>query len=322
MRDIAREVGVSIASVSHAYNNHSEISAELRDRILRVAAAHDYHPDPRARALRRNESRLIALIVSSLDNVYFSSLAHAIQETIARQGYHLVVLSTYDTKLGEKDALQTFHQERMAGAIADLHRLKQDAAYRIAGGGPVVLITDSQESPAGPAVCVDNFKAAYDAVQHLAGRGRRRIAHITGPLSAANASRRRAGYRRALRDLKLGPPMEAFGDFLAGSGRTAMTELLQRDELPDAVFASNDLMALGALTVLREEGIAVPERIAVIGFDNIEECARSVPPLTTVDQPTAHIGLTAATLLFGAIRDSEFRATAEAQCTVVVRDST
>jgi LacI family transcriptional regulator len=322
MRDIAREVGVSVAAVSHAYNNPAEISAELRDRIMRVAEAHGYQPDSRARSLRRQESTLIALVVASLDNVYFSSLAHAIQETIARDGYHLVVLSSDGTKEGEKDCLQTVRRERMAGAIVDLYGLKVEAARHDAGASPIVPIADLQDALSGPAVFVDNFRAAYEAVAYLVERGRRRIAHITGPLVAPNASRRRAGYRRALRDHKLGPPIEVTGDFRAATGRQAMEALLRHEMWPDAVFAANDLMALGALAVLRERQVAVPETIAVLGFDDIEEGSRSAPPLTTIDQPTAHIGVTAATLLLSSIRDSTFHATAEVKCTLVERQST
>ena len=321
IQEIAREVGVSISAVSHAYNKPDEISTELRERIMRVARERGYRPDPRARALRRGESSLIALVVSTLANVYFSSLADAIQGTIARQGYHLVVLNSGGIEDGERDSLAVVRHERMAGAILDLHRLAPEEALREIEGCPVVFIADQQESFAAPAVRVDNYSAAYKAVMHLAETGYRRIAHIAGPPDAANAARRRAGYRRALRDRRLGAPIEVAGDFLFATGRRAMEELLGRAEPPDAVFAANDLMALGALTVLRERGIAVPEQIAIVGFDNIEETARSVPALTTVDQPTGQIGKAAATLLLTAMHDPAFRATVDVECTLVPRAS-
>lgn len=320
IHEIAREVGVSIASVSHAYNNPGEISAELRERIMRVAQVRGYRPDPRARSLRRGESSLVALVVSSLANVYFSALAHAIQETIAGHGYHLVVLNSKGTEDGEWDCLDTVQHEGMAGAIVDLYRLKPEAALK-AADRPVVFIADRAQTVTAPAVRVENFSAAYNAVSYLAERGYRRIAHIAGPATATNALRRRAGYRKALRDRKLGEPIEAPGDFEVEAGHRAMEAFLGRADPPDAVFAANDLMALGALVLLRRRGIAVPEQIAIVGFDNIDEAARSVPALTTVDQPTRQIGSAAANLLLTALRDPAFRAVVDVECALVPRAS-
>ncbi len=321
IQEIAQEVGVSISAVSHAFNKPSEISAELRERIMRVAQERGYRPDPRARSLRRGESSLIALVISSLANVYFSGLAQAIQETIAVQGYHLVVLNSKGTEHGERDSLDTVQHEGMAGAIVDLYRLKPDTAIKVAAGRPVVFIADHAQTVTAPAVRVDNYTAAYDAVRYLAGQGRQRIAHITGPAGATNALRRRAGYRKAVRDQKLGEPMEAPGDFSFEAGRRAMEALLALPDRPDAVFAANDLMAIGALTVLRAQGIAVPDQIAIVGFDNIDEAARTIPPLTTVDQPTGQIGAAAANLLLTALRDPAFRAVIDVECALVPRAS-
>ena len=321
IQDIAREVGVSISAVSHAFNNPTEISADLRERILRVARDCDYRPDPRARALRRGESSLIALVVSSLANAYFSGLAQAIQETIAPHNYHLVVLNSKGTEHGERDCLDVVRHEGMAGAIVDLYRLKPDGALTAATGRPVIFVVDREQAVMAPAVRIDNFDAAYKAVMYLADKGYRRIAHIAGPSPAPHAARRRAGYRKAVRDCKLGPPLEADGDFEFAAGYGAMAELLHLPERPDAVFAANDLMALGALALLRERRIAVPEDIAVVGFDNIEEAARSVPTLTTMDQPTGQIGSAAATLLLTALRDPTIRATVDVECALVPRGS-
>ncbi len=321
IREIAREVGVSIGAVSHAFNNPAEISAELRERIMRVAQERGYLPDPRALALRRGESRLIALVVSSLANVYFSALAQAIQETIAGHGYHLVVLNSKGTEDGERDCLDTVQHEGMAGAIVDLYRLKLEAAREVAAGRPVVFIADRSQMVTAPTVRVENFSAAYNAVSYLADKGCRRIAHIAGPASATNALRRRAGYRKVLYERTLGEPIEASGDFEFAAGYRAMADFLERPTLPDAVFAANDLMALGALTLLRERGIAVPGRIAIVGFDNIDEGARSVPALTTVDQPTSQIGLAAANLLLTAMRDPSFQAVVDVECSLIPRSS-
>lgn len=321
IQDIAQAVGVSISAVSHAYNNPAEISDDLRERILRVAQERGYRPDPRARSLRRGDSSLIALVVSSLSNVYFSGLAQAIQETIAPRGYHLVILNSKGTRDGERDCLDTVQHEGMAGAIVDLYRLRPEAALTAAVGRPVVFITDRAQDIAAPAVRVDNYSAAYDAVSYLAERGHRRIAHICGPPSATHALRRRAGYRKALRDHKLAPPIEAAGDFTFAAGYQAMASYLEQPVPPDAIFAANDLMALGALTLLRERSISVPQQIAVVGFDDIDEASRSVPALTTVDQPTDQIGSVAATLLLTALRDPTFRALVDVTCTLVPRAS-
>jgi LacI family transcriptional regulator len=320
MRDIARELGVSISAVSLAFNSPNEISAELRDRVLKIANEHGYRPDPRARALRGGSSTLIALVVSSLSSHYFGPLASAVQSTISRQGYHLVVLSSDGTKTGERESMETIRNERMAGAIVDLYRLKPAEAMRLAAS-PIVLLADQQESSDAPTVRVDNFRGGYDATMHLVKRGCRRIAHITGPPAAPNASRRRAGYRQALLDSGLGPPLEEEANFLPEGGARAMTALLARHELPDGVFVANDDMALSALSMLRRQHIAVPESIAVVGFDNVAESAHSVPALTTVDQPTAQIGLAAATLLLTAVQEPSFQGSVDVKCAIVTRES-
>lgn len=321
IQEIAQEVGVSISAVSHAFNKPTEISTELRERIMRVAQERGYRPDPRARSLRRGESSLIALVISSLSNMYFSGLAQAIQETIGAQGYHLVVLNSKGTEHGERDSLDTVQHEGMAGAIVDLYRLKPETAIKVAAGRPVVFIADHAQTVTAPAVRVDNYSAAYEMVSYLAEKGHRRIAHITGPVTATNALRRRAGYRKAVRDHKLGQPIEVAGDFSFDAGRRAMEAFLALPERADAVFAANDLMAIGALTVLREQGILVPEQVAIAGFDNIDEAARTIPPLTTVDQPTGQIGSAAANLLLTSLRDPTFRAVIDLECALVPRAS-
>ncbi len=133
--------------------------------------------------------------------------------------------------------------------------------------------------------------------------------------------RRAEGYRQALADYNLAPPIEATGDFTYATGRRAMVELLASPDPPDAVFAATDAMAAGALGLLRERGITVPDQIAVVGFDNVEEATWTVPSLTTIDQPAAEIGTAAATLLLSAVREPNFTASVEVACTLIKRDS-
>jgi len=320
MRDIARVAGVSMSAVSHAFHRPEELSPDLRERILRLAREHGYTPDPRARGLRNGTSSLLALVVANITHHYFATVASAVQNAVSAQGYRLVILDS-GTKDGERDSLEAVRHERMAGAIVDSYHLEMAEVRRILGARPVVFVGDADERVDGLHVRVPNFSGAYAATAYLAENGRRRIGHITGPLEVAGARRRADGYRQALADHGLGPPIEVSGDFTYATGQRAMVELLALPEPPDAVFAATDAMAAGALGVIRERGIAVPDRIAVVGFDNVEEALWTVPSLTTIDQPAAGIGTAAATLLLSAVREPDFTASVDVVCALVKRDS-
>ncbi len=320
IRDIAREAGVSVSAVSHAFNRPEELSPHVRDRILRLAQERGYRPDPRARGLRRDESSLVALLITDLANAFNATLATAVQQVISEQGYHLVVLNS-GTREDECRSLEAVSHERMAGAIVSAFYLTPEELQRRANGRPMVLLADTHVSFAGPTVRFDNFTAAYTATTHLADKGRRRIAHITGPLDTPPGFQRCAGYRRALEDLRLGPPLQVAANFLFASGRQAMEELLALPEPPDAVFAANDVLAFAALRVLHERRIAVPDQIAVVGFDNIEDAAWSNPPLTTIDQSAARTGATAAQLLLAKLQDPHYAEVVDIPYALVERRS-
>ncbi len=320
IRDIAYEAHVSISAVSHAFNRPNELSSDVCQRILRVARERGYRPDPRARGLRRDESRLIALVITDLSNGFNATLAGAVQQAVTSHEYYLVVL-TGGTPEDERHSLEAVYHERMAGAIVPAYSLTPAEVGQYARGRPVVFITDSHVTFDGPSVRVDNFAAAYAATAYLAKQGRCRIAHITGSLAVPPGSLRQAGYRQMMADAGLGPPLEAAGDFTFPGGWRAMEELLDAAKPPDAVFVGNDSMAIGALRVLLARGIAVPDDIAVIGFDNIEEASWSTPPLTTMDHSIDQIGTTAARLLLAKLHDPSFAEMTNVNCTLVQRQS-
>lgn len=320
IHDIAREAHVSVSAVSHAFNRPEELSPDLRERIIRLAEERGYRPDPRARGLRRGESSLIALVVSNLANVYFAAIASAVQQVITEHGYHLVVLDS-GTREGERRSLEAVRHEHMAGVIVDAYYLPAAEVQSHVGECPVVLVVDADADYEGSCVRVPNVMAAYTATAYLAESGRKRIAHIAGPLDVPPGLQRRAGYRRALEDAGLGPPLEVAGDFSFAGGKRAMDELLAASPLPDAVFAANDLSALGALMALRAQDVAAPEQVAVVGIDNIEEAEWSVPSLTTVTQPAKEIGSAAATLLLTALRKQDTHTVTDVACTLVKRCS-
>ncbi len=321
IRDIALAAGVSVTAVSYAFNKPGELSPAVCNRILQLAEERGYRPDPRARGLRTGESWLIALVVANLNNLYYASLASAVQQIIEPQGYSLVVLDC-GTGVSERRSLEAIRHEHMAGAIVNTFYLPVEEIVTAVGGRPTVLVLDVDTPYAGSCVRVPNFAAAYAATTYLADRGRRRIAHITGRLDAKSSIQRRAGYRQGLEDAGLGPPMEAFGDSTYAGGRQCMEHFLALPAPPDAVFAASDLGALGALTVLRERSITVPDQVAVIGFDNIEEGERSIPTLTTVDHPAKTIGSAAANLLLAAIREPAVSSAVDVTCEIMTRGST
>jgi DNA-binding LacI/PurR family transcriptional regulator len=263
------------------------------------------------------------MVVSSLANTHIHApIAAGVARVLAPQGYHTVMLDT-GSEEGEQRSLEAVRRERMAGAIIDAYHLLGRPAeiHRRVGGCPLVLITDLDETYNVSRLLLPNFAAAYEATAYLAARGYRRIAHITGTPGMVPTLRRQEGYRRALRDAGLGPPLEVPGDYLLPSGKQAMAALLELAGPVDAVFAANDLMAVGALLVLQERGIGVPGQVALVGFDNIEATTWTSPPLTTVDQPADWLGATAADLLLASLLRNEPPRAVEVPCTLVRRGS-
>ncbi|GAA0943480.1 LacI family DNA-binding transcriptional regulator [Nonomuraea longicatena] len=287
---VAAYAGVSRATVSRVVNGQTTVAPKIRDTVLRAIDDLGYVPNPAARSLVTQRTDSIALVVSESptrvfsDDPLFSTVIRTASMALEAADRQVVLMLAGSARSharveryiagGHVDGVMLISMHGADPLPTALSRLRVPV---VSYGRPPV--------PANlPYVDNDNVGGAEAAVRHLLGAGRRRIATIAGPQDMVGGQDRLAGYRNALRDGD-GRPSVAVGDFTRESGATAMRRLLAADPGLDAVFAANDLMAMGALRSLRQSGRRVPDDVAVIGFDDIEAAEYTEPPLTTVRHP-------------------------------------
>jgi DNA-binding LacI/PurR family transcriptional regulator len=308
--DVARRAGVSRATVSLVLNRSEAvaISEATRARVLRAAEELGYSPNSAGRMLVRGATETIGLVISHPELLQFDAFVpqvlYGIGRVAGRHGYR-VLLEPVPRGPGPNRYLALVEGRRIDGLIV-LNPETGDAQLRalIERRYPVVLL-GSVRHPAEHAVNFSTRRAVGAAVRHLAGLGRRRIAHVTfSPAGFVATDARLEAYRRTLVEVGLEPRDElvAMGAFSARSGYEAMGELLARGAAPDALFAGNDTIALGAMAALHERGLAIPADVAVAGFDDLPIAAYAWPALTTVHNPGVRQGELAAELLVALLR--------------------
>jgi LacI family transcriptional regulator len=307
LHDIAKRCKVSTATVSAVVNGAEWVSDKTRTRVQRAVAEMGYHPNQFARGLKRREGHAVGVIVSDLTNPFFTQIVRSLSHALNAGGRALSLCdSDHRHDLGEAN-LRMLVEGQIVGLVligdivpeAALHAfLKQRTRI------PVIAIEREYHLKQVSCLLVDSELGAFTATKHLIERGCERIAMITGPASGAGSAtygrvQRYDGYCRALseaaRPLESELVME--GNFRYESGRVAMRRLLTLRRRPDAVFAANDMMALGAMSVIREARLSVPDDIALVGFDNVPMTGLMLPGLTTMAMPMSELGGAAARLL-------------------------
>jgi LacI family transcriptional regulator len=325
IKDVAREAGVSVATVSRAFNESGPVSEETRQRIREVAARLQYAPHGGARSLITNKTSAIGVLLPDLYGEFFSEVIRGMDHAAQRHGYHLLVSSSHDAK-NEIEAALLAMRGRVDGVIAMSPHLDAPALVaNVPASLPVVLLNCPVEGDSYDALSIDNRDGAYAMVRHLAGLGHRAIAIIRGAQGNYDASERLEGYLDALRDLGLErrSQWEVAGDFTETSGYRAIAPLLALVDRPTAIFAANDSMAIGALSALRESGMRVPDDIAVTGFDDIPLARYMSPPLSSVHVAISELGMRGVETLLHAIdsKNTHVRRHDRLPTTLVIRRS-
>jgi LacI family transcriptional regulator len=324
IKDVAREAGVSVATVSRVYNGSALVKEDTRQRVQAVAQRLGYSPNGAARSLITSKTNTIGVLLPDLHGEFFSELIRGIDQTAQRHGYHLLVSGSHDQAGEIEAALQSMHG-RVDGLIVMSPNIDaRDAVRQLSALFPVVLLNCAAEESALDTITIANRAGARAMVRHLIALGHRRIAIITGSEHNYDAVERRRGYHAALREAGIArrAAWEVAGDFGERSGYVAARELLRTTPRPTAIFASNDAMAIGAISALREAGVRVPADIAVAGFDDIPMAAYLNPPLTTVHVDIPALGERASDRLVEALRGKMNKGQREELPTrVVVRDS-
>ncbi|WP_433428691.1 LacI family DNA-binding transcriptional regulator [Nonomuraea sp. CA-141351] len=299
IQDVARHAGVSAATVSRVLNGRSTVNPELAARVLAAVRELEYRPNGVARNLRRRQTTLWAVLVSDVGNPFFTSLVRGVEDGGRQFGYSVVLCNTDENRAREAEYIAVALADNMAGVIISPADDSTDISTLVAAGTAVVTIDRELAETEVDAVLVDNEKGAEMATTHLLSSGYRRIACITGPRRMSTAMQRLRGYHRALR--AFGVPVDRalvrHADFREAGGYSAMAALLDEGVEMDAVFAANNLMTVGAVECLTEREVPIPERLGVIGFDDIPWARLFRPGLSTVRQPTYELGRAAAQLL-------------------------
>jgi len=309
IRDVARRAGVSVATVSRVVNHSAhKVSEETRRRVLEAIEELGYQPNDVARGLKKRTSHTIGLIVPDISNPFYPAIARGIEDVANAHGYAVVLCNTYEDLAKEREYLSLLRRRWADGLIfatvgVNTKHLRWLRGHRV----PVVLVARDVEGVEIDAVLVDNFRGAYLAVRHLIGLGHQRIGFIGGPRSLHVSRERHRGYLHAIADAGIDPDPELHveGNFRAEGGEEAMRQLLHLQPPLSAVFAANDLMAIGAMNAIKRAGFRIPEDIAVVGFDDITFASLVEPPLTTVAQPKYRMGTIAMTLLLERMEGKE-----------------
>lgn len=305
MKDIARDLGVSVVTVSKVLRNHSDISEETRERVLARIKELDYRPNLAARSLVTGRSYLVGLVVPSLLHPFFADIAKAISETLRQHGYYLIISSSEEEPELEEQEIKHLLERRLDTLIIASCRSSVDLFRRMEQENtPYILIDRKFEGLSANFVGVDDEAVGVLATQHLIDIGCRRIAHIRGP-ETSPGMQRLLGYRRTLErnGMRVMPEYiiaEPKGDVdTRRRGADAMRTLLRLNPRPDAVFCFNDPLAIGAMNCILDEGLRIPEDISLIGCGNLGYDDTLRVPLSSVDQRSRRIGEETARVALG-----------------------
>jgi DNA-binding LacI/PurR family transcriptional regulator len=303
MHDVARLAGVSIKTVSNVINDYPYVREETRNRVLDAIATLGYTPNLSARSLRSGRTNVISLMIPDLRNAYFAELADSVMRAAAERGLTVLIEQFGSDREREIDTLRRPRSQLVDGVLYSVLTLDQSDVDIIEGMPvPVVLLGERIFNGPRDHVTMRNVEGARAATEHLLGLGRRRVVALGAHPGEriGSAALRLEGYREALAAAGVpddGDLVVPVGSWHRRDGADAMRELLARGVRFDGVVAFNDVLALGALRVLQEAGLRVPDDVAVIGFDDIDETQYSMPTLSTIDPGREEIARTAVELL-------------------------
>ncbi len=304
MNDIARIAGVSLGTVSHVLNNSANVRAPLRKRVLEAVQAAGYQPNQLARGLRRDKTDVIGMIIPDITNPFFPAVVRGAEDVAFSNGYRLILCNTdndHSKELIHLRELRTYLPTGLIVIPSNFSDLTMQAeSYRRAGTG-VVCVDRLPRNWAGDSVTVNNEEGAMEATRYLIQMGHKRLAMIVGPQHLTNAKDRLNGFKKAVKEARIHISPEYIQEttFDKQGGYSKSLVLLRLIPRPTAIFAGNDMIALGALRAIREAGLRCPEDVSLMGFDDLDLAEATYPALSSVSQSGYQLGTTAAHMLVG-----------------------
>lgn len=302
IKDLARKLDVAPSTVSRALSDHQDISAATKRRVKAAAKKYNYHPNQLAQSLQKKQSSTIGVIVPEIRHDFFSTVISGIEEVAYESGYTIMVCQSNETLEREVLNARALAANRVAGLLIAISTETVHFEHLkavMAQGMPLVQFDRVAESLATSKVVIDDFQAAYDAVIHLAQAGYRRIGHLAGHDGIDLNRHRYEGYRAGLRDsaLDFEETFHVHVGYREEDGRRGAEAYLAMKELPDAILAINDPVAVGAFVRFKQAEVRIPDEVALVGFSDTPAARLIEPGLTTVYQPAFDMGRVAAELL-------------------------
>src|SRR5882762_7755169 len=312
IHDIAEKLNITASTVSRALHRHPRISIETKKAVLKVAQKLNYQPNHIAAALRNGRSNIIGIIVPTADRSFFSSVIRGIEEIANASHYNVMICQTYDNYKKEVATVEALLNARVDGIIASHGKETKDFSHFLKAkerGIPVILFDRYNNDLEVSQVVIDDYLGAYKATEHLIQQDCKRIAHFTSTLNISIFKERLRGYHEALvnNGLKYDESLVISSNLQAEDGRNSMLQLLKQKEIPDGIFSASALSIAGAMQVLKEKNIKVPEEVALVGFSNESFMLFTEPPITAVDQHSMRMGNAAAEIFLEEISSDRLK---------------
>ena len=302
MKDLARELGVSIATVSRALRSSPEIGQDMQTKVKELAKLRNYRPNPFAQSLRKEAPRVIGVVVPNLVTHYYAAVLDGIEDEACKEGYSVISANTHEDTEAEIRAIDNFISLHVEGIIACLSQNTTDYSHfeEIANMGiPLVFFGRTCLTDRFSSVTANGDEAAFQATQHLIDTGSRRIAFIGGPNHLDMVKRRKHGYLEALRENRIPIDRNLVAcekiDYQWAMDTT--TRLLQQEDRPDAILAFNDIITFAAFTAIKQLGLRIPEDVALIGFTDDVHAQYVTPRMSAIEDQSRLMGQTACRLL-------------------------
>lgn len=310
IHSIASKLNLTASTVSRALNNSPRISDVTKNAVIKLAKQLNYQPNHLAAALRNGKSHIIGVIVPTIDRSFFASVVRGIEEIANKLNYKVIICQSHDNYETEVQIVDTLFCAQVDGIIASLgkHTQAYDHFKKAEIKGIPLLLFDRTTSELQVnEVVIDDHLGAYKVVEHLIQQGCTRIAHFTSNVKINIFQERLRGYKDALEDhgIPVNENLIIESNLQLADGRQSMQRLLELDNIPDGVFSSSDYAILGAMQVLKERKIKIPQQVALAGFSNEPFTSFSDPPITTVDQLSVEMGNLTAKLFFEQIKSAK-----------------
>ena len=304
LKEVAQLANVSTATVSNVINNTKHVSEDLKKKVYESMKVLNYKPNEIAKSLKVKQSRLIGILISDISNSFISKVVKGIESTLSEKGYNVLLCSTDSDVEKEREYLEVLMGKRIDGLIISSSGAGNHYDDLLKAKVPLVFLNRCPEHLPSNMVMTNNIKGAYMATEHLIKHGYKKIAIITGPMQYSTGRDRYIGYKRALEDYAISYHDELVleGDFTIESGYELTKEIIESKMKIDAIFISNNSMSLGSYKYIKEQGLKIPQDIALYGFDDPEWADVVDPPLSGITQPAFELGVYAAQKMIDTIQ--------------------